>query len=176
MTQSAIEKELLAVTKLKDKKGEERDAYLKRLMLAVTKITDDDWATLSSEAQEWTNNGASANKKREAIADFPDLPEAPEDEEADETAEQAEGEDEAEEESALEKAAEKPLRAGRKVSACHMIKQIVCRKPSSSVDEISQKIKAKGMKVSDVTIATMRSDTRDTLRVLNDLNIGKFKL
>jgi len=169
MTGSVIEKELVEATKFKAKKGEERPAYLKRLMLAVTKLSDDDWTELSDDAQKWTNAGASNNKERKAIDEFPDLPE-------DEAPAVEEPEEQVEEEAEAPVKEEKPLRAGKKTSACHMIKQIVCRKPSSSVDEISQKIKAKGMKVSDVTIATMRSDTRDTLRVLNDLELGSFKL
>ena len=65
---------------------------------------------------------------------------------------------------------------GRKVSACHTIKKLVVKKPSITVVELAEKLKASGLKVSDVTIATLRSDLRDTLRVLNEIGIGNFTL
>lgn len=65
---------------------------------------------------------------------------------------------------------------GRKVSACHTIKKLVVKKPSITVAELAEKLKASGLKVSDVTIATLRSDLRDTLRVLNEVGKGEFVL
>jgi len=161
---SEIEKELLAVSKVKKKTpGEDHQKYLTRLMKAVSKVSDDDWEQLSEEAKGWNNGAAELHKAGAKLENFPDY-DGPE--------------IEAEEEKAPEEEAPPPKRApkARKTSACHTIKTLVAKKPSITVDDLSEKLKSSGMKVSDVTIATLRSDTRDTLRVLNELGIGEFKL
>lgn len=160
--QSEIEKELLSATKMKSKKDEDRQSYLVRLMRSGAKLADADWEALSSEAQDWNNGAAESHKGGRKIDDFPDLPEV--DEEPEEVVE--------------EKIPEKPKaeRVGRKSSACHVIKTMVVRKPSISVAELIEKLKGKSLKISDVTVATIRSDTRDTLRVLNELELGTFHL
>lgn len=169
---SAIEKELLAVTKLKLKKDEDRQDYLARLCKAVAKIKDPEWEALSSEAQEWNNDAAEAVRASANIVDFPDTakpapkPEPEVDEEDDEEAP-----------AKPPKAAKAaPKTSGKRASACHTIKMLVAKNPSISVADLSTKLKDSSLKVSDVTVATLRSDTRDTLRVLNDLGLGEFKL
>lgn len=162
---SAIEKELLAVSKAKKKvPGEDHQKYLTRLMRAVSKISNDDWEGLSSEAQEWNNGAAESHKGGRKLDNFPDYkgPEIEDDVKAVE-------EDEA------PPVAPRNVKP-RRTSACHTIKTLVAKKPTISVDDLSQKLKAQNMKVSDVTIATLRSDMRDSLRVLNELGIGEFKL
>jgi hypothetical protein len=186
---SAIEQELLEATVLKLKRKEERQAYLTRLMLATAKLPDPEWEQLSTEAQEWTNGAAEAHKAGAALEDFPDY-EEPEDEEVDEEAEEEEAEEEkapvAAKGNGMKAKPEKQVaspkiqpaqQAGvRKVSACHTIKKMVVKKPTITVSEIAEQLKESGLKVSDVTIATLRSDLRDTLRVLNELKIGEFVL
>lgn len=163
---SEIEKELLAVSKIKKKvPGEDHQKYLTRLMKAVSKIKDDDWEQLSEEAQNWNNAAAEAHKGGHKLENFPDYegPEIEPDEEIKETEEE-------------EAPPPRNPPKTRKASACHTIKTLVAKKPSMSVEEISEKLKSTGMKVTNVTISTLRSDTRDTLRVLNELGIGEFKL
>ena len=143
MAVSKIEAELLAASKLKEKKNEDRQDYLARLMRSVAKLPDDVWEGISSDAQTWNNDAAEAYKAGVVIADFPDL-------EAD-----ASVDAEVDEEEEVEAAP---------------------KKPNITVAELSEKLKADGLKVSDVTIATLRSDLRDTLRVLNELNIATFTL
>lgn len=188
MSNSEIEMELLVASSLKLKKDEDRQDYLTRLMKAVSKLKDPEWELLSKEAKDWNNDAAEAYKGGVALAEFPDLEEEssaddPIDEEVDEEDEappvkQAVKKPEKEAKPAKEKEASKPQvsAAPRKVSACHTIKKMVVKKPSITVAELSEKLKAEGLKVSDVTIATLRSDLRDTLRVLNELNIGEFTL
>ena len=183
---SPIEQELLEVTALKPKKNEDRQKYLTRLMLAVTKLPDPEWEGLSKDAQEWTNGGAEAHKAGDEVKEFEDFVEEAEDEEVDE--EQAEEVAKPEPVKAKTNSATKPKKeevkevkkspsvAPRKVSACHMIKKIVVKKPTITVAELSEQLKQDGLKVSDVTIATLRSDLRDTLRVLNELEMGNFSL
>jgi hypothetical protein len=173
MLESKIEQELLEVSALKVKKNEDRQKYLERLMRAVSKLPDPDWEGLSKAAQDWNNGAAEAHKGGSELEDFPDYEEV--DDEIDE--EQAE-----EETKPIEKAAKKkeeaPAKsyAPRKVSACHTIKKLVAKKPDISVSDLSEKLKGEGFKVSDVTIATLRSDFRDSLRVLNELGVGQFAL
>lgn len=185
MSESAIEKELVEATSLSSKKNEDRQKYLARLMKAASKLDDDEWADLSTEAQKWNNDAATDFKSGNAIEDFPDLET---EEETDQSEVEIAPEEAADEESPPlqpEKDEEQPKgRAGKsgrpvaakKTSACHAIKTLVVKKPDISVKELSEKLKQKGLKVSDVTIATLRSDTRDTLRVLNESGAGDFKL
>ena len=80
---SKIEKELLAATELKAKRGEDRQDLLGRIMKEVAELDDAAWDDLSQEAQDWFNDAADAkNAKAKTIPDFPD----------------AEGEDEPEQE------------------------------------------------------------------------------
>lgn len=118
---SEIEKEILEVTGAREQKPKEkRPTYLKRIVEKVTELEDDDWEKLSTEAQEWANEGAKALNKDKPAPDFPDIEEDDEDEdeseteaedetaEADDEAGEDEDEDEAEEDEAEEDEDEKP--------------------------------------------------------------------
>lgn len=193
MSESKVEQELLSIANLKTKKNEKRQEYLKRLMLAVDKASDDDWNSLSTEAQAWNNTAATSYQNEKLIPDFPDYQEEepePEEEpqevidqetgevievapdevkvEASEPTEEAETKAEA----PAERKTRKTKRSGSKPSACRMIKQLVLINPKITVGEIAERLKTLRMKVSDVTIYTLRYDIRDTLRAMNDLGIG----
>lgn len=171
---SKIEKELLGATKLKVKKGEERQAYLVRLCKAVAKVNDDTWEQLSTEAQEWNNGAAEQIKAGDKLDDFPDLDAVEADEEErplPPPARSAKKDDKPEKKATPAKAA-----SGRKPSACHTIKTLVVKNPKITVAELSDQLKSLDLKVSDVTVATLRSDMRDTLRVMNEVGAGTFEL
>ena len=188
---SKIEQELLDATAFKSKKNEETQAYLVRLMRAVAKLKDPDWEALSTDAQNWNNDAAQAFQEGKPIVNFSDIEEEAEESEEDEAVEDSKVDEEESEEDEEEsapvaakangqkdkpKSKPAPVQTGRKISACHIIKKMVVKKPQITVTELSEKLKADGLKVSDVTIATLRSDLRDTLRVLNELGAGNFKL
>ena len=70
---SKIQSELLKVTELSTKRGEERQDFLARLMKGVAELSDKDWDGLSQEAQDWFNDAADAkNAKAKVLPDFPD--------------------------------------------------------------------------------------------------------
>lgn len=182
-TESKIEQELLKAGNLKPKKKtEDLQKYLTKMMLTVAKLPDAEWEGLSNEAQEWVNGAAKAHKSNKTagaaigdegyveLVDFPDYEEIEEPEQEEEVPEAKP------EPKAKPKAADSAPQAYKKVSACHTIKKIVAKKPKITVAELSEKLKEDGLKVSDVTIATLRSDVRDTLRVLNELRLGEFVL
>jgi hypothetical protein len=52
----------------------------------------------------------------------------------------------------------------------------VVKNPKISVEDLAAKLKGMDLKVSDVTIATIRSDTRDTLRVTNGAGLTSVEL
>lgn len=168
MSDPKIETEILAVVKVKEKKGEDRQSYLDRLMRAVTKLPDDVWEGLSTDAQNWTNGAVESVKAKTDIEDFEVAP----------VDEETVAEEQPEQEEVVEKPVKKRAASNgtRKVSACHTIKKFVVKKPGITVAELSEKLKDAGFKVSDVTIATLRSDLRDTLRVLNELKITNVEL
>ena len=188
---SKIETELLEATGLKEKKTEKRQDYLGRLCRSVAKVPDEVWEGLSTAAQNWNNAAAERLKDGGNIVDFSDVKVATKpvekvDEEVDEEIDEEETSAPVATKPAKPEKAAKPEKekvvlthtpgTPRKVSACHTIKKMVVKKPQITVAELSEKLKAAGLKVSDVTIATLRSDLRDTLRVLNELNIGSFTL
>lgn len=185
MQESKIEQELLeAVKPFPEKKKEERQAYLVRLMRAAAKVKDSVWEGFTSEAQDWVNGGAEAFKAGDALEDFPDYEEVEEEQSEDEEVDEEAEEEKPEPVKAKpeKKQEAKPVKepktvvAPRKMSACHMIKKMVVKDPKISVEDLSKQLKDQGLKVSDVTIATLRSDLRDTLRVMNELKLGTFVL
>jgi len=189
MTVSGIELELQEVSEVQQKKREDRQTYLIRLMRAVSKVEDDIWGSLSKDAQDWNNEAATAFKEGRELVDFPVEDEEPE---AEETAvEASEGDTEGvppQEEVWEEPESEEPVPEpekqptmrtkvrGKNTSACHTIKRMVVKKPHITVDEITAKLKTMDLKVTPVTISTLRSSVRDTLRVLNEEGLGTFKL
>ena len=184
MPESKTENELLKVAGLKPKKGEERQAYLIRLLKAVSdpkKVTDDIWEGLTKESQDWTNAAAEEYKAGRPVEDFTDYEEEDDDPPVDEEVNEEEEEapppvkTKAKKEE-KPKAAKSESAPTRKVSACHMIKKIVVKDPKITVADLSAQLKEQGLKVSDVTISTLRSDLRDTLRVMNELKMCAFEL
>lgn len=77
---SKIQTELQAATGTDPKRGEDRQDYLARMMVAVGKLSDDAWEDLGKPSQEWFNAAAAvqnANKiaaKKDAKAEQADLP------------------------------------------------------------------------------------------------------
>jgi hypothetical protein len=203
-SESKLENELLvaAGSLFKTKKHDTRQEYLHRLCNVIaTKISDDAWGGLSQEAQDWNNDAAEALTKGEEVVDFPDFSELESEveEEAVEEApapkvkkrvaakakvEKAPKEEESEEEAELEpevkqvkpKKTKAVVRSSRKAGACYMIKKFIVQQPNISVLDLSGKLLEDGIKVSDITIATLRSSTRETLRVLNELELGNFEM
>jgi hypothetical protein len=166
---SKIESELLEVVNLPEKKNEKRQDFLARLARAVAKVEDPVWEQLSMDAKDWNNAAATRLKSGGTIVEFSDF---------DENADDHVQEEPASKPKAAKQVKPDPKIVGRprKTSACHSIKKLVVAKPSITVAELSEKLKSDGLKVSDVTIATLRSDLRDTLRVLNEVGMGEFQL
>ena len=76
---SAIEKELLSVTKIKPEKYDERQDMLAAIIRYAaldannkSKISDSDYDNLSDESVAWIETGAKALDKKKTIPDFPD--------------------------------------------------------------------------------------------------------
>jgi hypothetical protein len=171
MAESKIESEILELVKVRTHRGDTRQDYLDRLMRAATKLSDDDWDKLSTAAHDWTNAAVESVKAKTDIADFSDTA-------AEEVVEETVEEAVEEQEAAPARRTRGPSKSNgtRKQSACHKIKTFVVKNPKITVEELSNKLKDIELKVSDVTIATIRSDTRDTLRVLNDAGMISVEL
>lgn len=69
---SAIKKQLVELTDVTAKRGEDEQDHLKRLVRGVADLSDKDWDSLSPEAQAWYNDAASALNKKKDIPGFPD--------------------------------------------------------------------------------------------------------
>jgi hypothetical protein len=201
MANSKIEAELISASNLSIKKKEDRQDFLGRLMLAVAKVPDQVWADLSQDARDWNDSATEAYNSGVDIQEFSDLEEELDDfpsaEEEAQPAKNGATVIHAEETQEVPPSGKKlgrppgpkvdhkatieefgpPRRSSsKKVSACHIVKKVVMRRPTISVNEILDKLKENNLKVTPVTVATLRSSIRDTLRVLNEEGVGKFQL
>jgi hypothetical protein len=73
MPTSKIEKELIAVTKVKRKESMSDQDYYKAICTKIEGIDDDDWEGLSSKAQDWYNDAVASINKGKKIKPFPDV-------------------------------------------------------------------------------------------------------
>lgn len=248
MTGSKIEQVLLNATGVKpQRRDEDRQKYLIRLMVGVVNISDEDWAALEAEpgVQEWYNSATDADNAKKPVPDFPDLEvgEAEEDDaESDEPEEDQEDageehgepeEDVVEEDQTPSKKAPKPaakpaatpskkaaagngaakgkVPAGKAsakpagkaapapakakpapapkpaaapkaaapkkgTSARRVLKLHLAKKPSASTEELAGVLEKKGLKLSDLSISSIRADTRDTIKALNEAGITNIVL
>jgi hypothetical protein len=177
---SAVEKELIKVTKVKADRFEDRQDFLAALLKAMDKLTDDEFDNLSDEAAEWhTKKAVPAMNKKKPIPDFveaeAEADEAPADDDAEtgetEVEEAADGdiegteetaEDDAEAESdneAAEAAAEKAAKAkkgnGKKPAKAAKAKP-AAKEPDADAEEKPAKAKPKERKYSELTGARDR--------------------
>lgn len=64
-----------------------------------------------------------------------------------------------------------------KVSMRRALKQIVIKKPKLGVDDLIEQLVKKGYdQPSRLTVTTIRADTRDTIKVLNEANLANIEL
>lgn len=92
----AVERELIKVCDFKPrKKYADRQEYLRAILMAANKITDDDFETLSDEAVEWFNACINIHNARKDD-DLPDFDEVKADGSEDEETEADEGDEEVE--------------------------------------------------------------------------------
>lgn len=104
---SAIERELCKVSKTpKMKSGGDRQEFLSTLVLAVSKIPDEDWEALSDDAADWAQRASAAKNNGEELPDF-------EDEGDEDGGETKLDKDEREETTGVEDEDKKPRRAGK---------------------------------------------------------------
>jgi hypothetical protein len=75
-------------------------------------------------------------------------------------------------------AASKKNGSGEKkpLSMRRRLKQIVIKKPSISVEDLMSKLKDEGYKGTEMTIGSMRADTRDTMKALVDAGLLEIEL
>jgi hypothetical protein len=173
MTMSSMEKTLQTATGVKPKGKEDRQIYLGRLLEAIAGLPGDKWEELSTEAQNWYNAA-----QTEVNEDRP-VPEFPEDEAAAEQAPAAKP--------AAVKAKEKPAapasaktkqpeaaakpNGGKKIltgGAQTLIKQAIIKNPAITTEEITEMLAKKGLRTSPLTVSTIRSDFKHSIRVLQD--------
>lgn len=69
---SKIKQELLDALEINQKKGETDEEVALRIVRGVVDLTDDEWASLSEEAQNWYNDAADAVNDKKDVPAFPD--------------------------------------------------------------------------------------------------------
>jgi hypothetical protein len=78
------------------------------------------------------------------------------------------------------KAAPEKKAAGKRASgapsARRVVKMMIIKKPRSTADELQEALKKKGLTLSDLSVSSIRADTRDTIRALNEAGVTKIDL
>jgi hypothetical protein len=176
-------------TATKPKVKEPREDFLIRLLEEVEKLSDDDWEKLGQEpggtaAQKWCNDAVDARKAENSLPDFVAPDENGE-------VEEQEGDDEEEEKAVVKKAKKVNARSAKappededgapaKVKAAKVkaaangpldgikvrIKDLVIDEPHITLEDLLAKLSKGGDKMSRMTVSSVRSETRHTLRVL----------
>jgi hypothetical protein len=68
--ENLVEREISERTMVSRRKGENRNTYLQRLTEGVNELSDDDFNTLSNDAQEWANLACTEYSAGQPITDF----------------------------------------------------------------------------------------------------------
>lgn len=171
-----LEQELCKAGKVIRRDNEDRQKFLKRLTKVISSVEPDVWEGLSEPAQIWYNESAAIIKDGgKVLPEFPDFPGTGDTEEA-----------EVEEPEVKKPAAKKAVNSEKKPAVAtkpekkptmsRTLRQIVVKDPSISVNDLIEKLKAKGFSATDVTVATFRSDIRETLKVLVDEGMLNIQL
>jgi len=191
---------LRKLTSTKPQSKEPRQEFLGRLLEEVQKLGDDEWEKLGQEpggtaAQQWCNNSVDARKADSPLPDF-----VPPDEDGEQDpGDEEEDEDVAKKVKAKAKAA-KPSKKAKKAKAAGdddkpsksratkarpgnmngpvegikvRIKDLVIDEPNIGLEDLLVKLSKGGDKMSRMTVSSVRSETRHTLRVLKQK--GKLK-
>ncbi|MNX09263.1 Ribosome maturation factor RimP [compost metagenome] len=75
---SKIKQELIKAAGVDAKRGESDADHLARVLVAIAKLPDAEWAKISKPAQHWFNDAADARNDKKDLPAFPDAePEAP---------------------------------------------------------------------------------------------------
>lgn len=167
---SKIETELLEATGIKRKVAEKTQAYYTRLIDAVEQdVSDADWEGLGQATQNWINAGNKAIKAGKDIPGFePTGDGATEKKSAKKTAKQDDGDDKPAGKKAAKKDTSAGARDGKKVGAQTMIKQLMIKDPKLTVDQLLEKLNAKGYSPTPLAVSSIRSGFRHSLKVIKD--------
>jgi membrane protein involved in colicin uptake len=194
MSKMSVFDELCATAAVKAPKDPNGQAFIVKLWKAIDNLSDKDWEALSEPAQNWS---VDATKLQAADKDLPLIPGAPspDAEEEEETATEEGGETTVAKKAAKKKAAapapakkaaapapakkavkkaassskangEKPRKSMLKAA-----REIICKAPHLNVDDICTKLEGLGYEAAPVTIGTIRSDTRNTLKIAQELKV-----
>lgn len=166
-----IEMELQKATGVKPK-PKEGSRYLSRLLDAVAKLPADGWNGLSVETQKWYNDAATASSNGGEIPPFPNeevevaLKETNGAKSgAKKAAPKAAKKPAAESKVAADKAEKSPIKLDES-GVKYRIKKAILKKPNISKEELVEVLGKGGEKVSELTVASIRTEFRHSLRVL----------
>ena len=203
--QLTVYEELLARAAMRAPKDPNDQAFLVKLFRAINDLPEAEWEEMSEAAQKWSNAAAKAKGADKLYPKVPGAkaedeekePEADGDEGEDEGATSvakkaakkaapakkaaAAPAKKAAAPAAAKKAAAAPAKkAGAKEkpvkSMAKAAREIICKAPHLTVDEIIAKLEAQGYEAAPVTISTFRSDTRAVLRIAQEQKVNLDKL
>ena len=195
----SVKNQILKATGLERNEGEDEQAFLTRVVKAIDKLDDATWEALPGAAQKWGQAALGAVNENKPIPRFPpagkDEGEGNDSEEEESVSEEpkakAKAKAKAEAPKAKAKAEAPKAKAKAKAEAPKKkekgprgpetgvkveIKKLLFKTPDMSAEDVAAKLKAKGMKAADATVAAVRAEFRHTLRVLVDLGALKIDI
>lgn len=202
MAKMSVYAELCAAAAMPEPKDATNQTFLAKLWKAIDGLDDKDWELLGEPAQKWANSAAAAKK---ADKDFPLIKDAPKPSSAEEEAGEDEaGEAPVAKKAVAKKGAAAPKKAATppakkaaaapaakkaaasgakkaagekpKKSMLRSAREIICKAPHLNVEQIIAKLETAGYEAAPVTIGTIRSDTRNTLKIAQELNVDLEKM
>jgi hypothetical protein len=157
-----IEAELVKATGIKPKDGEDRQKYLVRVVEKLHTLDDDAFYALSKPTQKWANNAVEAHDADQPIADFA----APNGKDGKHTTtkekpvtKKAPAKDKPKEKKGI-------TTAVRGDGIKDRIKALVWKNPSVGVDDLMEKLAKNGPTPSRLTVSSIRSEFRHSLKWL----------
>ena len=166
---SKIEKEVVKKVKLTAVKGEERPDYLARLIKEVNTLEDDEFDALSPAAQDWCNAASTAIDKKQPVPEFAS-------DKGNGKASKDGGKKKASDTKKVSKDGGEGKPSGG-LSSMSYLRQLLATDPRSGIEDLEKALEKKGLRVpSRVTISTVKSDFRSSLRVLQDMGMLKGKV
>ena len=183
---SGIERELINVTGVKefDISTMPRDNFLKDVATATDKLPDDDWKKLSDPAQAWANKAADALRKGFDVPDFVNGKDtSPTKVTATKKTKKAQPKAAVKKKATGKKVKKAPAKPKPKVKAVAkpvgaqaLIKKHVIRNPSITTDEVLAKLNKAGFHPTKFAVSTIRTGTRQTLKIIQEEGVDVRKL
>lgn len=162
---NAVEQELLKATGIKRRVAEKFEAYAKRISDKAQDLSDDEWASLSTEAATWVNDAAKAVTKGEEPPAFPDAGDGDGEKAAPAPASKKGAK------TAAAPAKGNSTGEAKRPGAYTKIKQLMVKDPTMTSEKLIEKLNKAGYEMTPIAVSSIRSDFRHSMRILKEAGL-----